>query len=243
MAVKAGDLEQDLIESLGQTVDRQLAEESPDSYREFVRQYYHWVPAKDLADRDQADLCGAVVAHWRTARHRDAGRGQGQGLQPRARARRLDLALHRPRDRLRRHAVHRRLGDDGAEPPGLQHRAHDPPGDARRARRRRGARRRCSSPAPWPSASSPSRSSTPRWPTSQTRSACRCSARGSSSCSRRCEPPSRTGRRCGPRRPRWPRSCAARRRPPIRTSSPRPRRSCPGWPTSTSPSWATASTC
>ena len=73
MAVKAGDLEHDLIESLGQTVGRQLADESPESYREFVRQYYHWVPAKDLADRDQADLCGAVVAHWRTARHRARG--------------------------------------------------------------------------------------------------------------------------------------------------------------------------
>jgi glutamate dehydrogenase len=73
MAVKAGDLEQDLIESLGQTVGRQLASEPPDSYREFVRQYYHWVPAKDLADRDQADLCGAVVAHWRTARRRARG--------------------------------------------------------------------------------------------------------------------------------------------------------------------------
>ena len=73
MAVKAGDLEQDLIESLGQTVGRELAEEPPASYREFVRQYYHWVPAKDLADRDQADLCGAVVAHWRTARHRARG--------------------------------------------------------------------------------------------------------------------------------------------------------------------------
>ncbi|HEY2318230.1 MAG TPA: NAD-glutamate dehydrogenase [Solirubrobacteraceae bacterium] len=73
MAVKAGDLEQDLIESLGQTVGRELAREPPASYREFVRQYYHWVPAKDLADRDQADLCGAVVAHWRTARRRARG--------------------------------------------------------------------------------------------------------------------------------------------------------------------------
>jgi glutamate dehydrogenase len=73
MAVKAGDLEHDLIESLGHTVGRQLAEEAPESYQEFVRQYYHWVPAKDLADRDQADLCGAVVAHWRTARHRARG--------------------------------------------------------------------------------------------------------------------------------------------------------------------------
>ena len=73
MAVKAGDLEQGLIESLGQTVGQQLAEEPPGSYREFVRQYYHWVPAKDLADRDQADLCGAVIAHWRLARHRARG--------------------------------------------------------------------------------------------------------------------------------------------------------------------------
>ena len=37
-----------------------------------MRQYYHWVPAKDLADRDQVDLCGSVVAHWRTAHTRAA---------------------------------------------------------------------------------------------------------------------------------------------------------------------------
>jgi glutamate dehydrogenase len=73
MAVKAGDIEQGLIESLGQTVGERLCDEPEPSYREFVRQYYHWVPAKDLADRDQADLCGAVVAHWRLARHRARG--------------------------------------------------------------------------------------------------------------------------------------------------------------------------
>jgi glutamate dehydrogenase len=73
MAVKAGDLEQDLIESLAETVCERLPQEPPASYREFVRQYYHWVPAKDLADRGQADLCGAVVAHWRTARSRARG--------------------------------------------------------------------------------------------------------------------------------------------------------------------------
>jgi glutamate dehydrogenase len=73
MAVKAGDLEQDLIESLGNSVSQRLANEPPDAYREFVRQYYHWVPAKDLADRTQPDLCGAVVAHWRTGRRRAPG--------------------------------------------------------------------------------------------------------------------------------------------------------------------------
>ncbi len=72
MAVKAGDLEQDLIASLGESIGRQLADQPADSYREFVRQYYHWVPARDLADRESSDLCGAVVSHWRTARTRTA---------------------------------------------------------------------------------------------------------------------------------------------------------------------------
>jgi glutamate dehydrogenase len=73
MSVKAGDLELDLIESLGAEVAVRLADEPPAAYREFVRQYYHWVPAKDLADRDSADLCGAVVAHWQAARQRSDG--------------------------------------------------------------------------------------------------------------------------------------------------------------------------
>jgi glutamate dehydrogenase len=73
VAVKAGDLEQDLIASLGESIGRTLADEPAAAYREFVRQYYHWVPARDLADRDPADLGGAVVAHWRTARTRAPG--------------------------------------------------------------------------------------------------------------------------------------------------------------------------
>ncbi|HWD76355.1 MAG TPA: NAD-glutamate dehydrogenase [Solirubrobacteraceae bacterium] len=73
MAVKAGDLEQDLIESLGESVGQKLAHEPLGAYREFVRQYYHWVPAKDLADRAPSNLCGAVVSHWRTARTRGPG--------------------------------------------------------------------------------------------------------------------------------------------------------------------------
>ena len=73
MSVKAGDLELSLIDALGAFVSRRLPHEPPASYAEFVRQYYHWVPAKDLADRSTADLSGAVVAHWRTARHRVRG--------------------------------------------------------------------------------------------------------------------------------------------------------------------------
>jgi glutamate dehydrogenase len=82
VAVKAGDVEQDLIESLALSVGERLALESPDSYREFVRQYYHWVPAKDLADRDQSDLCGSVVAHWRTARTRAPGEAKVRVYNP-----------------------------------------------------------------------------------------------------------------------------------------------------------------
>ncbi len=73
MAVKAGDLELDLIDALSACVNQRLPEEPPASYAEFVRQYYHWVPAKDLSDRNPLDLCGAVVAHWRTAKQRHRG--------------------------------------------------------------------------------------------------------------------------------------------------------------------------
>jgi glutamate dehydrogenase len=73
MAVKAGDLEQDLIDSLTESVAERLEGESPVAYREFVRQYYHWVPAKDLADRRPEDLAGAIVAHWRIAHQREPG--------------------------------------------------------------------------------------------------------------------------------------------------------------------------
>ena len=73
MAVRAGDLELELIDGLSTCVAERLSGESEAAYGEFVRQYYHWVPAKDLADRNPLDLCGAVVAHWRTAKHRLPG--------------------------------------------------------------------------------------------------------------------------------------------------------------------------
>ncbi len=73
MAVRAGDLELELIDGLSTCVAERLEGESSAAYAEFVRQYYHWVPATDLADRNPLDLCGAVVAHWRTAKQRQAG--------------------------------------------------------------------------------------------------------------------------------------------------------------------------
>ncbi len=82
MAVRAGDLEQDLIASLSDSVDRHLADAPTVSYREFVRQFYHWVPPRDLADREPGDLCGAIVAHWRLARVRAPGEAKVRVYNP-----------------------------------------------------------------------------------------------------------------------------------------------------------------
>jgi glutamate dehydrogenase len=73
MAVKAGDLERNLIDELSECVRERLPDEPEAAYAEFVRQYYHWVPAPDLGDRDPLDLCGALVAHWQTGRRRGPG--------------------------------------------------------------------------------------------------------------------------------------------------------------------------
>ncbi len=82
MGVKTGDLELDLIQALRVEVGRCLADEMPSSYGEFVRQYFHWVPAKDLSDRDHANLCGAVVSHWRMAKHRVHGESKVRVYNP-----------------------------------------------------------------------------------------------------------------------------------------------------------------
>jgi glutamate dehydrogenase len=73
MAIRASALESDLLEALDASVPEQLPDEPPAAYREFVRQYYHWVPDQDLAGRTERDLAGAVVAHYRTAKSRAQG--------------------------------------------------------------------------------------------------------------------------------------------------------------------------
>ncbi len=82
MAVRAGDVELDLIDALSECVGQRLSGEPAPSYVEFVRQYYHWVPARDLTNRNALDLCGAVVAHWKTARHRPGGEAKVRVYNP-----------------------------------------------------------------------------------------------------------------------------------------------------------------
>src|SRR5579875_1632042 len=73
MAVKAGDLESDLIEGLCERIREELPEDERAPAEAFVRQYYHWVPAEDLTERSSGDLYGAAIAHWRLARTRAPG--------------------------------------------------------------------------------------------------------------------------------------------------------------------------
>jgi glutamate dehydrogenase len=73
MAVKAAELEAELIDAVCERVRARLPEEQARLCETFVRQYYHWVPADDLADRSPLDLYGAAVAHWNLMAQRAPG--------------------------------------------------------------------------------------------------------------------------------------------------------------------------
>jgi glutamate dehydrogenase len=70
LAVKAADLEAELIDTVCARVRERLPDEQASPCEAFVRQYYHWVPAEDLAGRSPLDLYGAAVAHWNLAQRR-----------------------------------------------------------------------------------------------------------------------------------------------------------------------------
>ena len=73
MAVKGAELESELIETVCERVRERLPGEQATPCEAFVRQYYQWVPAEDLADRNPLDLYGAAVAHWNLAQQRAPG--------------------------------------------------------------------------------------------------------------------------------------------------------------------------
>ncbi len=73
MAVRAGDREAELIESVCERIRDELPEDQVSPAEAYVRQYYHWVPEDDLRDRTQDDLYGAAMAHWRLGFERGPG--------------------------------------------------------------------------------------------------------------------------------------------------------------------------
>ena len=94
MAVKGAELESELIDTVCERIRERLPAEQVQPCEAFVRQYYQWVPAEDLADRNPLDLYGAAVAHWNLAQQRAHRRGEGAGLQPGLRAARMAVAAH-----------------------------------------------------------------------------------------------------------------------------------------------------
>ncbi len=70
MALRVEAAEAALIQSVCSRLRDQIAPELVDQGEAFVRQFYHWVPLEDLAERSTRDLCGAAMAVWDFARDR-----------------------------------------------------------------------------------------------------------------------------------------------------------------------------
>jgi glutamate dehydrogenase len=73
MAVRTTEAEAELIAGVCQRVRERLPSDQAGSCEAFVRQYYHWVPPEDLADRAQLDLYGAAVSQWNLGGQRQPG--------------------------------------------------------------------------------------------------------------------------------------------------------------------------
>ncbi len=82
MALKTVAHESELIDTVCARVRERLADERASACETFVRQYYQWVPAEDLAGRGPLDLYGAAVAHWNLAQQRAPGEAKVRVYNP-----------------------------------------------------------------------------------------------------------------------------------------------------------------
>ena len=120
MAVTAEQANGALVDSVCARVRECMRRPRGRQVEEFVRQYYRWVPAEDLAGRSDARPVRRRAGALEPRRARATRRAEGARLQPDVRAARLAVDPHRRRDRHRRHAVPRRLGEHGARPSRLR---------------------------------------------------------------------------------------------------------------------------
>jgi glutamate dehydrogenase len=67
------EIESILIDGVVEWVRERLAADEATQCEAFVRQYYRWVPAEDLASRGSLDLYGAALAQWSFAQQRAHG--------------------------------------------------------------------------------------------------------------------------------------------------------------------------
>jgi glutamate dehydrogenase len=82
MAVKPAEVESALIDSVCARIRELLPSDQANACEAFVRQYYHWVPAEDLSDREPLDLYGAALAQWKLAQHRAPGESKVRVYNP-----------------------------------------------------------------------------------------------------------------------------------------------------------------
>ncbi len=81
MAVNAPEVDTDLIDAVCERLRSRLGERPP-GWETYVRQYYHWVPPQDLADRDVEQLAGAAISQWELGVLRPAGEAQVRVFNP-----------------------------------------------------------------------------------------------------------------------------------------------------------------
>ena len=139
--LKAADLETELIDTVCARVRERLPDQQAGPCEVVRPPVLPLGPARRTSPTGARSTSTAPRSRTGTWRSIAPGRGEGPRLQPGVRAARLAVAAHGRRDRHRRHAVHRRLGDDGARAAGVRDRPGDPPGDPGPARRGRSADR------------------------------------------------------------------------------------------------------
>jgi glutamate dehydrogenase len=83
MVLRAEEAEAALIQSVCDDLGDGIAPELVHEREAFVRQFYHWVPLEDLAERSTRDLCSAAMAVWDFARDRTAGSDSVRAYNPR----------------------------------------------------------------------------------------------------------------------------------------------------------------
>ena len=84
MAVRTDDLELDLIDSVLEAVTARLGHEPSWPCAEFVRQFFHWVPAQDLREREVDSLAATVLGEWEMAARRHPGEAKVRVFNPEA---------------------------------------------------------------------------------------------------------------------------------------------------------------
>ncbi|HEX3616989.1 MAG TPA: NAD-glutamate dehydrogenase [Solirubrobacteraceae bacterium] len=73
MAMEPARSDVELIDSVCERVGERLPDAQAVAAAAFVRHFYRWVPAEDLADRSETDVYGAAIAQWNLALERKPG--------------------------------------------------------------------------------------------------------------------------------------------------------------------------